>query len=354
MVQNEGERSLKFPAFVRSLTPKRRLWRDSTVKEPPEQQFTSLQWIHARSSARVSCRHAAPLNHYYQANQMSSKTKPKPERMTCMEIWGGNRAIDKDFEAPGLDIYVHSAPYKNSPTGGGDIYYLTSCASGRISRFLLADVSGHGEAASELAITLRDKLRDNVNKISQKKFVAQMNQEFGIASSDCGFATAVVATFFEPKKSLDISVAGHPYPIYYSAARERWVHLDPATGDQDFENLPLGILDHADYPGRKITTSEEDMFLLYSDAFIESVNQKDQMLGIQGVLDVLNGTHRLLAPDVIPFLRSQIGGMSDGNLTDDDATMILGHFTSTKVRMRDNLMAPVRLFSEVCDNTRLN
>ena len=37
-----------------------------------------------------------------------------------MEIWGGNRAIDKCFEAPGLDIYVHSAPYKDSQAGGGD------------------------------------------------------------------------------------------------------------------------------------------------------------------------------------------------------------------------------------------
>ena len=60
-----------------------------------------------------------------------------------MEIWGGNRAIETSFEAPGLDIYVHSQPFQNSEAGG-DIYYLTSCASGRLSRFLLADVSGHG------------------------------------------------------------------------------------------------------------------------------------------------------------------------------------------------------------------
>ena len=106
----------------------------------------------------------------------ASGVKPEPtapERMTCMEIWGGNRAINKRFEAPGLDIYVHSAPYKESKTGGGDIYYVTSCASGRISRLLLADVSGHGADVSDIAITLRDLLRENVNKISQEKFVSQ-------------------------------------------------------------------------------------------------------------------------------------------------------------------------------------
>ncbi|MDG1873260.1 MAG: PP2C family protein-serine/threonine phosphatase [Mariniblastus sp.] len=276
-----------------------------------------------------------------------------PERMTCMEIWGGNQAIDKYFEAPGIDIYVHSSPYKDSQTGGGDIYYLTSCASGRISRFLLADVSGHGESASEIALSLRDLLRKNVNKISQQQFVSEMNVEFGELGEESKFATAVVATFFEPKNRLDISVAGHPYPIFYSASKQKWVHLDPTESDQGLENLPLGIHDESNYPGRMMTTGENDMFLLYSDAFIESVNTHHQMLGIKGVLEILNATNQLSPHEVIPFLRSKIGTMADGNLTDDDATMILGHFTSTKVRMKDNLMAPFRLLGDVCDNTQL-
>ena len=273
--------------------------------------------------------------------------------MQCMEIWGGNRAIDKNFEAPGLDIFVHSAPYKESQTGGGDIYYLTSCASGRISRFLLADVSGHGEAASQVAVSLRDLLRENVNKISQTQFVTQMNREFGDVADESGFATAVVATFFEPKNSLSINVAGHPYPFYYRASKQTWVHLDPAERDEGLENLPLGVHEDSNYPGRKITTEVGDMFLLYSDAFIESVNFEDQLLGIRGVLDTLNETDRPDPAEVIPILRSNIGKMATGNLLDDDATLILGHFTSTKVRLRDNLMAPLRLLGNVCDNTRL-
>ena len=270
-----------------------------------------------------------------------------------MEIWGGNRAIDKNFAAPGLDIYVHSAPFKDSKTGGGDIYYLTSCASGRISRFLLADVSGHGEAVSEIAVSLRNLLRDNVNKISQQQFVTQMNREFGDVADESVFATAIVATFFEPKKSLSISVAGHPYPIYFRATKQKWVHLDPAELDQGLENLPFGVHEDSSYPRRKIKTEPGDMFLLYSDAFIESVNTDDQLIGIDGVLKLLNEMDRPDPKQVIPFLRKRIGGLATGNLMDDDASLILGHFTSTKVRMRDNLMAPIRLMGDVCDNTRL-
>ena len=280
--------------------------------------------------------------------------KSEPERMRCMEIWGGNRAIDKRFLAPGLDIYVHSVPYENSQSGGGDIYYLTSCASGRISRFLLADVSGHGESASALAVSLRDLLRENANKISQQQFVKQMNLEFGELSAKSGFATAVVATFFEPKRSLDISVAGHPAPIYYSATEQKWSLIDPAAFDQGLHNLPLGINQKSNYPNKKMVTAAGDMFLVYSDAFIEAFNQDQRMLGLQGLLGVLNEAERLEPEDVIPYLRSQIGDMAENNLTGDDATIILGYFTSTKVRLRDNLLAPFRLFGNVGDNTRLD
>ena len=270
-----------------------------------------------------------------------------------MEIWGGNHAINKSFAAPGLDMFVYSKPYADSEVGGGDIYYLTSCASGRISRLLLADVCGHGEAASQLAISLRDLMRANVNKISQRQFVEGMNKEFGKVSELSGFATAVVATFFEPKKSLAISVAGHPYPIYYRARRKQWVHLDPAESDKSLGNLPLGIYDESDYPGRKIITEIGDKFLLYSDAFIESLNESHQILGIEGLVQLLNTRAFDKPEDVIPFLLERIGALSNDNLQEDDATLILGSITDNKVRLRDNLIAPLRLLGKVNDTTHV-
>lgn len=274
--------------------------------------------------------------------------------MGCMEIWGGNRAIAKSFEAPGLDIFVHSQPFQDNEVGG-DIYYLTSCASGRISRFLLADVSGHGNAAAGLARSLRDLLRQNVNRISQDRFVSGMNQQFGTLAENEGFATAVVATFFEPTRTLEISVAGHPHPLYYCANRKVWCNLDPASSESSFENMPLGVVDASIYPTRKITTSQGDMFLLYTDAFIESVidNESDKPLGMEGVMRLLNERQDLAPAEVIPYLRARIAALASGNLVEDDASLILGYCTETKVRMRDNLLAPIRLLKSVGDRTKL-
>ncbi len=274
--------------------------------------------------------------------------------MQCMEIWGGNRTIDQSFEAPGLNLHVHSRPYRSSKSGGGDIYYLTSCASGRITRLLLADVSGHGQAAASLAVSLRDLLRTNVNTISQERFIEEMNREFGRVAEQRCFATAVVATFFEPRNNLSLGLAGHPYPIYYRAARDQWVHVD----SRDLEgnrlgNLPLGVHKESNYPGRDIRIERGDMFLLYSDAFIEAVDRDQQPLGIPGIVELLNSRSRPHADQVIPELCESVRSLSDANLQDDDATLILGEFTSSRVRLRDNLLAPFRLLGRVQDKTRL-
>ena len=100
-----------------------------------------------------------------------------PERMQCMEVWGGNEAVERSVQTAGLDIWVYNRPYGQA-AGGGDVYYLSSCASGRITRILLADVSGHGEVVSQTAVGLRDLMRRNVNFVKQTRFVRAMNRQF--------------------------------------------------------------------------------------------------------------------------------------------------------------------------------
>ena len=277
-----------------------------------------------------------------------------PQRMQCMEIIGGNRATDTSYQTPGLEIYVQSSPYKESETGGGDVYYLTSCASGRITRILLADISGHGAAASEMAISLRDSLRKNVNTISQSRFVETMNRKFNETSEEGDFATAVVATYFEPTKTLTVGLAGHPNPMIYRAATRKWDSLDEeAVAEDVMGNLPLGVVSKSVYPSRQIKVEPGDMFLLYSDAFIESMNDEDKLLGIKGVIDQLNATADQRPDQVIPQLRKNIRAISKENLKDDDATLIVGQFTDSKPRIQDTLAAPFRLLTSVRDKTEL-
>jgi hypothetical protein len=67
-----------------------------------------------------------------------SKTDPNTQVMQCMEVWGGNALIDTSVSISGLDAWVYSKPFENGEAGG-DVHYVSSCATGRITRLLLAD-----------------------------------------------------------------------------------------------------------------------------------------------------------------------------------------------------------------------
>src|SRR5437870_8739541 len=99
------------------------------------------------------------------------------EHMQCMEVWGGSQLTDRGVEFGGLDVWVYSKPYGQAQSGG-DVYYASSCATGRISRLLLADVSGHGSAVASTAADLRTLMRRFVNRLEQAEFVRLLNQQF--------------------------------------------------------------------------------------------------------------------------------------------------------------------------------
>ena len=53
--------------------------------------------------------------------------------MQCMEVWGGSRLTAQGVEFGGLEAWVYSKPFGEAHSGG-DVYYASSCATGRISR----------------------------------------------------------------------------------------------------------------------------------------------------------------------------------------------------------------------------
>src|ERR1700689_1422876 len=175
------------------------------------------------------------------------------QHMQCMEVWGGSQLTSRGVEFGGLDAWVYSKPYGNAQPGGA-VYYASSCATGRISRLLLADVAGHGISVAETAAGLRTLMRRFVNRLDQTEFVRLLNQQFAALSKDGAFATAVVATFFEPSRRMIVCNAGHPRPLVYRAARQRWDFLGHGSPGQASaiklsgpSNLPLGMLEISEY-----------------------------------------------------------------------------------------------------------
>jgi sigma-B regulation protein RsbU (phosphoserine phosphatase) len=267
------------------------------------------------------------------------------QQMTCMEVWGGSQLTTRGVEMGGLDAWVYSKPFGNAQRGG-DVYYASSCATGRITRLLLADVAGHGNTVASTAANLRTLMRRFVNRLDQTEFVRLLNQQFAALSEAGTFATAVVATFFAPTQRLIVCNAGHPRPLLYRAARQEWTLLgaDPTVEAASSNNMPLGIIDMTEYEQFDVELKSGDCVLNYTDALVESRDADGEMLGEAGLLRIV----RLLG-DVEPHLLTkallrEISDRYPDNLTEDDVTVLLVRANGHKPRpsFKDFLWANLR------------
>src|SRR5712664_3350527 len=157
-------------------------------------------------------------------NKETAASNKPAQQMTSIEVWGGSELTTRRVEMGGLDAWVYSKPFGEAQRGG-DVYYASSCATGRISRLLLADVAGHGTSVAATAADLRTLMRRFVNRLDQADFVRLLNQQFIALSQAATFATAVVSTFFAPSRRLTVCNAGHPKPFLYRAAQQQWSFL---------------------------------------------------------------------------------------------------------------------------------
>jgi serine phosphatase RsbU (regulator of sigma subunit) len=236
-----------------------------------------------------------------------------------MEVWGGNQIADSGVVMAGLDAWVFSRPYNNAE-GGGDVYYVSSCATGRITRLMVADVSGHGDAVATTAGKLRALMRRYVNHVDQKQFVRSMNHEF-VELSDAGtYATAVVTTFFAPTSLLSLCNAGHPPPLVYRANRREWEFLD---AEREGVNIPLGIDDIQDYCQFNVKLRVNDLVLCYTDSLIEARAGNGEMIGTAGLLEIVKGVDVSDPQTFTSRLLAAIEAKLPGGLAADDVTVLL-------------------------------
>ncbi len=293
---------------------------------------------------------------------MSHTSDHDAQELTCMEVWGGNQIAESGVIMTGLDAWVFCPPYQNAARGG-DVYYMSSCATGRINRLLVADVSGHGDQVAATASHLRGLMRRFINHINQGKFIARMNEQFALLADMGGFATAAVATFYAPTNELLFSSAGHPPPLFYQSKRRVWMTLDAKTPgvfaarqsrlateethDPDAPaDLPLGLLDDSRYSEYCLPLQTGDLVLFYTDSLIECSGADGQLLSTRGLLEIVRSLPVDRPEAFIAQLLESLRTLHPNNLTEDDVTALLIRPNGLAPRMpfKNMFLGPWRLF----------
>ena len=270
-----------------------------------------------------------------------------------MEVWGGNGATNNHLTRPGLDVWIWSQSQGFAAAGGGDLHLLSSCASGRITRILLADVCGFGPLFAEFAGELREMMKRNVNTIQQARCVREMSDRLEDASQRGGFASTLISTYFAPTRSFALCNAGHPPPLLFRAQAQAWSVLKQSPAEMSSADGHLGVVSRGEYQQFKVKLEVGDMVLGHSDSLTESRSASGGRIGLEGLLSRVRHLDSQKPSALATTLVTQIRNEHADNLATQDATLLLCRATNTRVAWQDNLLAPFRLLRAVADETRM-
>ncbi len=261
-----------------------------------------------------------------------------------MEIWGGSHAAQTDVSTPGLDIWVYSRPYEGA-ADGGDVHYVSLCGGGVITRFILADIAGHGAKVADMARLLRDLMRQNINRKSHARLVTSLNREFTALNRQGRFATAVIATYLAHKDQFTVSNAGHPSPLIYRAQAQKWSWLAEAA-EPRAANLPLGIDQSLSFSQTTFDVRRGDLLLLYTDGLPEMTNADGQQLGMPGLLSLVEQIDVREPSQISGQMLERLNSYRGSKPPADDVTFLLLHHNA-KNPPRQSLRQKLDVYAKV-------
>lgn len=204
-------------------------------------------------------------------------------QLRCIEILGGNVRRAEALLLGGLEVLLIARPTGRG--GGGDIYCIHSCGHGALAKFVLVDLTGHGQARDAVARAVHGLLHHYDNETQPAHLLELLNQEYGRSVPPNLLATAVSAVYQPNSAEIRFANAGQPRPFHWSAARRQWSLVSPAS-DSDC-GLPLGVKLNACYTEENVPLDDGDVLFLSSDGLHETRNGHGQFLGPEGILGLL-------------------------------------------------------------------
>lgn len=243
------------------------------------------------------------------------------KRLVCREVWGGNEKADELVEFGRFRGRLLSLPYESSE--GGDIHFLSLCDREMLSKIVIADVAGHGELVSDIALELRNLLRENVNENDNSKLLMSLNDSLSRRLKRGGFVTMAAATFHGEDGAFIYAYAGHPTILKYDASTADWQPLRPI--ERGASGVPLGVIGDTEYIQAMAKINKGDMLFFYTDGLLDVKRNGDKRMSAGDLLEACRKiTARRPSPNqLLASVIEHIKKTSDGGFVDDVTSLIV-------------------------------
>src|SRR6202522_4131806 len=199
---------------------------------------------------------------------------------------------------------------------GGD-YYDFFQISDNVVDVVIADVSGHGAAASLLMPSLAVALRLRAKELDgPAASIKDLDRVFRQVTSTATFVTMFYARFDQTNKTLEYANGGHNPPLLVRPKTAESLLLD-AGGPI------LGILPQAQFSNTLVALDQGDILTLFTDGVTEQENEAGDEFSIGRLEEVVRSKETEPASALVTQISEAVATFAGTKQQVDDLTVVV-------------------------------
>jgi serine phosphatase RsbU (regulator of sigma subunit) len=199
---------------------------------------------------------------------------------------------------------------------GGD-YYDFFQISDNVVDVVIADVSGHGAAASLLMPSLAVALRLRARELTgPAEIMSDLDQVLRQVTSTATFVTMFYARFDQAGKTLQYANGGHNPPLLTRPKTGQSLQLD-AGGPI------LGILKDTHFSNTVVTLEKGDILTLFTDGVTEQENEAGEEFSTSRLQEVVLNNETEPASTLVAHITEAVSTFAGNKPQVDDLTLVV-------------------------------
>ncbi len=200
---------------------------------------------------------------------------------------------------------------------GGD-YGLVIPGDDRLD-VLVCDVSGHGISSALIANRIYSETMAQIERGAELGAMLRHLNHFVVQNlaSSAFYFTVAAARFHRGRRSLQFAGAGHP-PAMLIRGGESPRLLES-------QSMVLGLFEDAVDSEATMETAVQagDRVLIYTDGLTETFNSRRDMLGVEGLREIVRGASGLPLAEMKQQVLNRVAAWRNGHAADDVSLVLL-------------------------------